>query len=85
MTLQGCLATKVSRLEAAWFLSVAPVTVMKCTASPRGGSQMGGSGWEPVYPVYLFPLELLGRWEGRKSVRGYGLNALFIREGWMDG
>lgn len=36
-------------------------------------------------PVYLFPLELLGRWEGRKSVRGYSLNALLIREGWMDG
>lgn len=29
VTLQGCLATKVSRLEAPWFLSVAPVTVMK--------------------------------------------------------
>ena len=29
VTLQGCMATKVSRLEAPWFLSIAPVTVTK--------------------------------------------------------
>ena len=49
---------------------------------------MGGSGWDPVCPVYLFPLELLGRWEGRKSVRGYSFSVLFIKgrmDGWMSG
>lgn len=52
MTLQSCLTTKVSHRasEAPQFLSVTRVrvTVMK-SAPSLSGSQMGGSGLDPMY------------------------------------